>query len=93
MRAATFGCFTPPDVDADVTILAGDIDTEADGVAWAKATISWRPVLYVAGNHEFYSGSKAVQGITAKMKQLVAGSNVSVLFDEVLAVSILAIAE
>lgn len=81
-----FGRFTPPDVDADVTILAGDIDTEADGVAWAKETFKQRPVVYVAGNHEFYSSKKTVQKITVEMKALAAVSNVHVLFDEVLVV-------
>ncbi len=80
-----FGRFTPPEVDADVTILAGDIDTEADGVAWAKETFK-RPTIYVAGNHEFYSNKKTVQKIMAEMKAVAAGSNVHVLFDEVLVV-------
>lgn len=49
--------FTLPDVDADVLVLAGDITTLAKhgtGVvrSWAQA----RPVVYVAGNHEYYRG-------------------------------------
>ena len=42
--------------DADVCILAGDIDEgPAAAVEWARKEIAWRmPVVYVAGNHEFY---------------------------------------
>jgi predicted phosphodiesterase len=47
-----------PDPDAvraaDVVVLAGDIHTGADGVIWARQTFPDRPVVYVAGNHEFY---------------------------------------
>ena len=46
----------PPEVAADVTILAGDIRHPAPAaMAWA-ATLG-RPVLYIPGNHEFYGGS------------------------------------
>ncbi|WP_137823032.1 metallophosphoesterase family protein [Pseudomonas sp. D(2018)] len=47
--------FVPEVVDADVVILAGDIDVKARGLAWAKQVFSG-PVLYVPGNHEFYGG-------------------------------------
>ncbi|WP_347909878.1 metallophosphoesterase [Pseudomonas grandcourensis] len=50
-----FRPFVPEVVDADVVILAGDIDVKARGVAWAKQAFSC-PVLYVPGNHEFYGG-------------------------------------
>ena len=47
---------SPPAVEADVTILAGDIcRPPAAAMTWA-ATLG-RPVLYVPGNHEFYGGS------------------------------------
>jgi len=45
-----------PDTKADVIILAGDIDTGLDGIAWGSRE-SWRlgkDVVYVMGNHEFY---------------------------------------
>jgi len=38
----------------DVVILAGDINAGAKAVAWAAETFASVPVLYVAGNHEFY---------------------------------------
>ena len=46
----------PPELAADVTILAGDIRRPAaDAMQWAAGL--GRPVLYVPGNHEFYGGS------------------------------------
>ena len=38
----------------DVVILAGDIATGSDAVAWAARTFGALPVLYVHGNHEGY---------------------------------------
>lgn len=41
--------------EADIVVLAGDIDIKARGVAWARSAFSC-PVVYVPGNHEFYGG-------------------------------------
>lgn len=38
----------------DLVVLAGDIHTRARGPDWAALTFPEIPVLYVAGNHEFY---------------------------------------
>jgi predicted phosphodiesterase len=38
----------------DVVILAGDIDTGSNAIAWAARTFGALPVLYVHGNHEGY---------------------------------------
>jgi Icc-related predicted phosphoesterase len=46
-----------PKVEADVVILAGDIDVEGVGLEWAIETFSKVPVLYVLGNHEYYGSS------------------------------------
>jgi predicted MPP superfamily phosphohydrolase len=45
-----------PETDADIIILAGDIDTGTKGVEWAilESERLGKPVLYVLGNHEFY---------------------------------------
>ena len=37
----------------DVVVLAGDVATGINGIEWAKRTFTV-PVIYVAGNHEFY---------------------------------------
>lgn len=41
---------------ADAIVLAGDIDLGVKGIAWAGAESKrlGKPVIYVAGNHEFY---------------------------------------
>lgn len=43
-------------VQADVIVLAGDIDQGAAGIKWARESFGTRPIVYVAGNHEFYGG-------------------------------------
>ncbi|HEV7586778.1 MAG TPA: metallophosphoesterase [Longimicrobium sp.] len=51
---AGFGAFDPAETDADVLVLAGDVDVGVRGIELAKKWARGRPVLYVAGNHEFY---------------------------------------
>jgi len=49
--------FLPPAaaVEAsDLIVLAGDIHAGTLGIAWAAKNFPQRPVLYVAGNHEYY---------------------------------------
>ncbi len=41
---------------ADVIVLAGDISTGSSGLRWARGAFGTKPVIYVAGNHEFYGG-------------------------------------
>ena len=45
-----------PQTDADVIILAGDIDVGLQGVQWAlrESERLAKPIIYVPGNHEFY---------------------------------------
>ncbi|MCK5285172.1 MAG: metallophosphoesterase family protein [Alphaproteobacteria bacterium] len=46
----------PPENTADIMILAGDITTFADFTLLGEVLKKWnKPVLYVAGNHEFYT--------------------------------------
>lgn len=40
---------------ADIVVLAGDIDTKTRGVDYARHAFAG-PVIYVPGNHEFYGG-------------------------------------
>lgn len=42
-----------PDNDADIIVAAGDIGVSTQGIDWLK-TLN-KPVIYVAGNHEFYT--------------------------------------
>ena len=67
-----------PQTGADLVILAGDIARPAEAMAWASRI--GQPVLYVAGNHEFYGGS--LPGTMARLKALAAGTQVRVLDDD-----------
>jgi predicted phosphodiesterase len=64
-------------VEADVIVLAGDIDRGTRGVEWAAEWARGRPVLYVAGNHEFYG--HALPGLIEELRAAAAGSTVRVL--------------
>ena len=39
---------------ADVVVLAGDIGRQAQGLEWATRSFPHQPIVYVAGNHEYY---------------------------------------
>jgi len=70
---------TISDTDADVIVLAGDIDTGVNGVEWAitESMVHSKPIIYVSGNHEFYGHEYAT--LRAQMKDAAAGTNVHVL--------------
>jgi predicted phosphodiesterase len=61
-----------PDNDADIIVAAGDIGINTQGVDWLK-TLN-KPVVYIAGNHEFYSGE--YQQTLQSIRKQCAGSNV-----------------
>jgi len=73
------GALDPPDNDADVVILAGDVARPREAVAWARRI--GKPVLYVAGNHEFYGDS--IDGTLATLRAACAGTNIRFLDDDV----------
>ena len=75
-----FASFEPAPSDADVVILAGDIDLKSRGVKWANEAFQC-PVIYVCGNHEFYGGH--IEHTLRKMKE-AALPHVHVLENEVL---------
>ncbi|VVP38568.1 hypothetical protein PS893_04733 [Pseudomonas fluorescens] len=75
-----FARFEPAPTDADVVILAGDIDIKLRGVVWANNTFQC-PVIYVCGNHEYYGGH--LQHTLRKMKD-AAAPHVHVLENEAL---------
>lgn len=68
-----FSVLPQPETDADVVILAGDIDTQGRGIEWSKGFR--QPVLYVAGNHEYYGGH--LDTLQQQMKQQAEDSNVT----------------
>ena len=64
---------------ADVIVLAGDIHLGTRGIAWAQWTFPDKPVIYVAGNHEFYHGHW--NAVLPALKKQAARSNVHFLED------------
>lgn len=64
-----------PCTDADITVVAGDVARPEQAIAWLREFAT--PVVYVAGNHEFYGGS--LPDAMRQLKALAAGSNVHVL--------------
>jgi Icc-related predicted phosphoesterase len=66
--------------DANVVVLAGDINLGIRGVEWAKKAFPGLEVVYVAGNHEFYKHhwTKLLNEVRAAAE----GSNVHFLEDE-----------
>jgi predicted phosphodiesterase len=69
-----------PQLEADVVVLAGDVATGAKGIEWAQGWADGRPVLYVAGNHEFYG--HACPGLLEQLRRTAAGSALRVLENE-----------
>jgi predicted phosphodiesterase len=76
--------FTPPPVQADVVVLAGDISIGTSGVEWAREWADGRPVLYVVGNHELYGHS--LPGLIDELRAAAAGSSIHVLENDELIV-------
>jgi Icc-related predicted phosphoesterase len=75
-----FEAFTPPEVNTDVVILAGDIHTGRNGLKWALKTFTDTPVVYVLGNHEFY-GQK-LQKLIQELREMASGTNIHLLENE-----------
>lgn len=75
-----FGEFVVPEIQPDVVLLAGDVHIGTKGVEWALHTFPNTPVLYVAGNHEFYG--HAVPALYDKLRRKSHGSLLHVLENE-----------
>ncbi|CAN7465605.1 metallophosphoesterase [Paraburkholderia hospita] len=69
---------------ADAVVLAGDIHTKDRSVEWAQAFVSdlIKPVILVAGNHEFYGGH--FDYTLDKLRESALGTNVHVLENDIL---------
>lgn len=75
-----FADFDPPETDADVVILAGDIGVGPSGVSWAAHRFPDLPVIYVPGNHEFYGHDISL----SETLRAEAPENITVLSDDLL---------
>jgi Icc-related predicted phosphoesterase len=72
-----FAALALPKVEADVVILAGDVDVKGNGLEWALETFPSTPVLYVFGNHEYYEN--AYPKHSYELKQKAESTNVRIL--------------
>jgi predicted phosphodiesterase len=61
---------------ADVVVLAGDIHTGLKGLEWINAHFASVPVVYVAGNHEFYSSRHKHASLIEKLRRQTQDSNI-----------------
>ena len=68
-------------VDADVVVLAGDIDHGLKGLDWARASFPHLPIVYVAGNHEYYG--EALPKLTDELRTRAASLDIAFLENEV----------
>jgi predicted phosphodiesterase len=72
-----FEPFHPPATDADVVVLAGDTCTGTRGIELAREWFPDRPVVYVAGNHEYYGES--TPRLNRKLADAARGSGIRFL--------------
>lgn len=66
-------------MDCDLILLAGDIATKTNGLAWIRDFSDDTPTAYICGNHEFY-GEKLPR-LTSRLIEETEGSNIHVLED------------
>jgi predicted phosphodiesterase len=58
--------FVLPATDADVVVLAGDIDNGTLAIDWAEKAFPSQAVLYVPGNHEYYETDLPAAAVALK---------------------------
>jgi len=82
-----FGKFdhTPP--DCDVVILAGDTSPGVKGLVWAAETFGDTPVIYIAGNHEFYNQNRQLPRFYDKLHEKAKGLGINFLQNETIVIN------
>lgn len=70
-----FGEQELPETDADIVVAAGDIGVFGQGLSWLKGI--GKPVIYIAGNHEFYGHEYSA--VVSMLRRECAGSNIQFL--------------
>ncbi|OGA25606.1 MAG: hypothetical protein A3I01_16180 [Betaproteobacteria bacterium RIFCSPLOWO2_02_FULL_65_24] len=68
--------FEPRPAAADLVVLAGDIDNGTAGIEWARKTFQG-PIVYVAGNHEYYDGE--FHAVRKAMHEAAAAAGIELL--------------
>ncbi|KAF1053525.1 MAG: 3',5'-cyclic adenosine monophosphate phosphodiesterase CpdA [Stenotrophomonas maltophilia] len=69
-----------PAIEADLVVLAGDIHEHLQGLHWARETFGDTPIVYVAGNHEFYNAD--LPELTQAMRNLARALDIHFLADD-----------
>src|SRR5512143_1606393 len=78
-----FGTVDLPHVEADVTVLAGDIRPGKAALEWIRRSFpAEQPIIYVLGNHEFYGN--ALPKLIDDLRRMSADSNIHVLENDCL---------
>ncbi len=72
-----FGAYLLPKIEADVVILAGDINLGVKGAQWALDTFSSQQIIYVLGNHEYYLHS--YPGLLSELYNYCQDTNIHLL--------------
>ncbi|MDR7306811.1 metallophosphoesterase [Rhodoferax saidenbachensis] len=67
--------------NADLVILAGDIAEGHRGLRWARESFPDKPIIYVAGNHEFYG--RHWGGHLREMREKAVALDIAFLEDKV----------
>lgn len=77
-----FGDMDPPTVEADITLLAGDVFTKRRLAPWPDARSFFKSdyVVMILGNHEFYDGKIDTQ--VDRLKEIAATKNIILLDNE-----------
>ena len=70
-----FGWLEFPSTDADVVVAAGDIGIGTEAVNWLQRAS--QPVIYIAGNHEYYGGD--LNQTTEEIRQACQGTQITFL--------------
>jgi predicted phosphodiesterase len=72
------GTVVLPSIEANVTVLAGDIRPGKSALEWIRRNFpAEQPIIYVLGNHEFYGS--AIPKLIDDFRRTSAGSNIHVL--------------
>ena len=77
-----FADFSIPETDADVIVLAGDIGVGLGGLDWIHAQRRDKPIIYVPGNHEYYSHDISLTSVIKEM----AADHIHVLNNEAIVI-------
>lgn len=69
----------PQGLDFDVAVFAGDIARGPKAVEWllGQQALRDRPILFVAGNHEYYRG--ILEDVASEIRNAARGTNIHVL--------------